>query len=151
MRFLKTKKGLALLVAVVAVAASAVGAYAYFSTSGSGTGSFSTGALWLDQVTSETVGPLYRRRIRRRCACTVHVANNGGGTQYVGQITGMVDASSAVGCDPSWFTVAPISAPGRLTPGSHDFGSSIILNDLNGNQDACASASLTIDWTSASG
>ncbi len=42
MRFLKSKKGVSLLVALVVVAAAAVGAYAYFSASGSGTGSSAT-------------------------------------------------------------------------------------------------------------
>lgn len=42
MKFIKSRKGVALLAALVVVAVAAVGAYAYFSATGSGTGSSAT-------------------------------------------------------------------------------------------------------------
>src|SRR3954449_12754269 len=44
MKFIKTKKGLALLATVAVVAIAAVGAYAYFTASGSGSGTVNAGA-----------------------------------------------------------------------------------------------------------
>ena len=43
MRFLKTKKGVALLVTLVVVAAAAFGAYAFFTAAGTGSGTASAG------------------------------------------------------------------------------------------------------------
>jgi hypothetical protein len=44
MKFIKSKKGIALIAAVVAVAVAAFGAYAYFTTTGSGSGTANAGA-----------------------------------------------------------------------------------------------------------
>jgi hypothetical protein len=44
MKFIKTKKGLAMLAALVVVAVSAIGAYAYFTSLGTGNGSAAAGA-----------------------------------------------------------------------------------------------------------
>jgi hypothetical protein len=43
MKFIKSKRGIALIAAIVAVAAVAFGAYAYFTTTGSGTGDTTAG------------------------------------------------------------------------------------------------------------
>ncbi len=43
MKFIKTKKGFALLSAVAVIAVSAVGAYAYFTSAGTGTGTATVG------------------------------------------------------------------------------------------------------------
>jgi hypothetical protein len=59
-RFLKSKKGLALLAALVVAIAASVGAYAYFTTTGSGTGSASVGTssnLVLAGTTADTLYP----------------------------------------------------------------------------------------------
>src|SRR4051794_5973987 len=44
MKFIKTKKGLALLATVAVVAIAAVGAYAYFTASGAGSGTVNAGS-----------------------------------------------------------------------------------------------------------
>lgn len=145
-----TKKRVAILAVLVVVAISAVAAYAYFTSAGSGQGFVNSGQIGATVLSSDTVGPLYpQTNPGNTTAVTVHVNNTGGGDQYVGQITGTVEDQA--GCSGSWFSVAPVAAPGLLSPGSHDFVSSVILNDNGGNQNACANKTLTIDWASAAG
>lgn len=149
-----SKKRLLVTLAVMAVAAAAaVGAYAYFTAAGSGTGSFSSGQIGSITISSDSAGPLYpQTNSSLTTPLTVRVTNNGANQQYVGAITGVVDPGSLpAGCLASWFTIAPISAPGLIAPGESDYSSSIILNDSGGNQDACANHTFTIDWSSASG
>jgi hypothetical protein len=59
MKFIKSKKGIALLAAVVAVGVAAFGAYAYFTTTGSGTGTASVGTSSTIALTGTTTGTLY--------------------------------------------------------------------------------------------
>lgn len=149
-----SRKRLLVTLAVLAVAAAAaVGAYAYFTAAGSGTGQFTSGQIGSVTITSDTAGPLYpQTNASLTTPLTVRVTNNGANQQYVGAISGVVDPSSLpAGCSASWFTIAPISAPGLIAPGESDYSSSIILNDDGGNQNACANHTFTIDWTSASG
>ena len=72
------------------------------------------------------------------------MTNNGDGPQHVGAITGVVDPNSLpAGCQAGWFTIAPISSPGTLSPGETvDLGSSVILDDSGVNQNACASTTV---------
>jgi hypothetical protein len=60
-RFIKSKKGIALLATLVVAAAAAIGAYAYFTSTGTGTGSATVGSAsnWVVGETSHTGGPLY--------------------------------------------------------------------------------------------
>jgi len=151
MGFLKSKKGLALVAVLVIAVAAAVSAYAYFTAAGGGSGSFSTGDIGSITITSDGVGPLYPQTdSSKTTAVTVHVTNNGASSQYVGDITGVV-TGVPTDCDPGWFTVAKIPAPGLLPHGTSDFQSSVILNDNGHSQNACASADLTITWSSAAG
>ena len=62
MKFIKTKKGLALLAVLAVVAISAVGAFAYFTTTGTGTGTASVGTSTAWTVGESGIpsgGPLY--------------------------------------------------------------------------------------------
>ena len=105
-------------------------------------------------MNSDAAGPLYpQTNPSNTTPITIHVTNNGGGSQYVGQITGAIDATTLpAGCDPSWFTIASATAPGLVAAGATvSASSSIILNDNGGNQNACANHTFTINWTSASG
>lgn len=149
-----TKKRVALLAVLVVAAAAAFGAYAYFSAAGHGTGTFSSGQIGTVTVNSDAAGPLYpQTNPTSTTAITIHVTNNGSGSQYVGQITGAIDPTSLpAGCDPSWFTIANATAPGLVGAGATvSASSSIILNDNGANQNACANHTFTINWTSASG
>jgi len=150
MKFIGTKKRAAVAITLVVVAASAVGAYAYFTASGTGTGTFTSGTIGAIHISSNTVGPLFpQTNTASTSPITVTVDNTGASSEYVGQITGTVADNG--GCSGSWFTVASITTPGLLTPGTHTFASSVILNDNNGNQNACAGQTETINWVSASG
>jgi hypothetical protein len=150
MKFIRSKKGIALAASLVVVIAGAVGAYAYFTAAGSGTGTFTSGNVGAITISSATVGPLFPQTdSSQTTALTVTVHNGGASSQYVGQITGTVATNG--GCQGSWFSVASIAAPGVLTPGDHTFSSSVILNDNGGNQDACAGQTETINWASAAG
>ena len=152
MRFLKSRKGLALVVAAAAVAAASMGAYAYFMAAGSGNGTFTSGRIGNVTISSDSAGPLYpETNPSATTALTVHVTNNGDGPQHVGAITGVVDPDSLpAGCQAGWFTIAPISSPGTLSPGQTvDLRSSVILNDSGVNQNACANTQFTINWSSA--
>jgi hypothetical protein len=145
-------KGLAVVAAAVSVAAASVGAYAYFLASGSGHGTFTSGRIGSVTISSDSAGPLYPQASPSRTTdLTVHVTNSGAGPQHVGPITGVVDPNSLpAGCQAGWFTIAPISSPGTLSPGQTvDLGSSVILNDSGVNQNACASTQFTINWSSA--
>jgi hypothetical protein len=135
---------------VVAAAALAVAGYAYFTTAGSGDGSLSTGQIGAVHITNDAVGPLYPQlNPASTTPVAVHVDNTGTGSQYVGQITGAV--VDQAGCLGSWFTVAPITAPGVISTGSHDYNTTVILNDNGSNQNTCQDANLTIHWSSAAG
>jgi hypothetical protein len=152
MRFLMSTKGFALVVGVVAVAGASVAAYAYFLAAGSGHGTFTSGRIGSVTIASDSAGPLYPQTSPSSAtALTVHVTNNGNGPQHVGTIAGVVDPNSLpAGCQAGWFTIAPISSPGTLSPRETvDLGSSVILNDPGVNQNACANTQFTINWSSA--
>lgn len=51
MRFLRTKKGVALIAVLTVAIAAAVGAYAYFATTGSGSGTATSGSAPTAQIT----------------------------------------------------------------------------------------------------
>ena len=66
MKFIKSKKGLALLAVLVVAAAGAIAGYAYFTSTGNGTGSATVGTAsnWTvgesaAQIAAATGGPLY--------------------------------------------------------------------------------------------
>src|SRR5690348_14559263 len=100
MRFLKTKKGAALIVAIVAVAAGAFGAYAYFSSTGSGSGNATVGSSSDIQISNTTpVANLYPGGADVTVALSLH--NPGGGNEFVNDVSGTVEDNG--GCLGSWF------------------------------------------------
>lgn len=144
-----TRRRLAILSVVVALVGGGVAAYAQFSASGGGTGSFTSTTPGAVTISSPNVGPLYPQiNPADTTPLTVTVSVGGSANEFVGQITGTVQTVG--GCLGSWFTVAPIAAPGDLTPGNHTFSSSVILNDDDRDQSACAGQTETINWTSES-
>jgi hypothetical protein len=149
MKVIRTRRGLAASAAVLAIAAGAIGAYAEFTSSPSATGA---AAAVSGQVTiaPTRVGPLSPQlNPADTTPITVTVDNTSASNELVGPITGSVRSSG--GCLAAWFTVAPVAAPGSVSPGTHTYPSSVILNDDDRNQTACNSVTETIDWTSASG
>jgi len=86
MKFIKSKKGIAALIAaVVAVGAITFGAYAYFTASGSGTGSATVGSASNIVLTGTITGTLYPNGAP--ASVSVHAANPGSGSQNVGPVT----------------------------------------------------------------
>lgn len=145
-KFLKSKKGLALLGAIIAAVAVAVGAYAYFTTTGSGQGNATVGHDTPFVFSNVTVGDLYPGG--PAVPVTVDTQNTSPGDQYLGAITGTVEDNGL--CLGSWFTVAPIAAYGDVAPGAfvHQ-GTTITFNNLTTtDQSACKDKTLTIDWAS---
>ena len=89
-KFLKSKKGLALLATMV-VAVAAIGAYAYFTSTGSGTGNATVGtdSNWVVGQTSLAGGPLYPDPVIgtgniETATYTVH--NPSAGDQYLADV-----------------------------------------------------------------
>lgn len=145
-RLARSRRTLALGALLAALAAAGIAAYAQFSSGGGGTAAPGAGAL---TISSPPVGPL-SPQLNPADSTPVTVTVTVGGTSplSVGRLSGSVRPSA--GCESSWFTVAPVIAPGSLTPGTHTFASSVILNDDDRNQTACTTHPQTIDWTAAS-
>jgi hypothetical protein len=85
-RFIKSKKGFALLAVLVVAAAAAIGGYAYFTDSGSGSGSATVGtsAPWSVTVGSPTGGTLYPGQGTDTFSYTVK--NVGSGNQQLNKV-----------------------------------------------------------------
>lgn len=146
---LRSRRGLAAAATAAVAAAVGLAAYAQFSPStGANPPAGPVGATLSAAPTS--VGPLSPQlNPADTTPVTVTVDNTGSASIAIGQISGVVRSSA--GCPGSWFTVAPIAAPGQVAPGTHSFGSSVILNDNDRDQSACTSQPRTIDWTIAAG
>jgi hypothetical protein len=118
MKFIKSKKGLALLATLVVAAAAAFGAYAYFTSTGSGTGSATVGTstAWTVAQTSAdnlAVGPLYPNPTVGTGTIqtnSYHVANPSTGQQSLAK----VDISIALADGSPWSVdadgVGPLAA-----------------------------------------
>ncbi len=87
-RFIKSKKGIALLATLVVAAVAAFGAYAYFTSTGSGTGTATVGTAnnWVVAVSAPTGGPLYPGHGAEDFTYTV-TNPAGGGNQELNQVT----------------------------------------------------------------
>jgi hypothetical protein len=149
MKFIKSKKGVALLATLAVAVLAAVGAYAYYTSSGTGTGSATGGAAYAAnsvQLSSDAISGLYPGG--DAVPVTVHVHNPNPGAAYVDQITGSVADNG--GCMGSWFTVAPIDYGQDVAKESDgpNTSTTVTFNDNSGDQDACQNASLTITWSS---
>ena len=145
---LRPRTWIALGVVGVVAAALSVAGYAYFSATGSGSGNAYTAAA-SQIVISGDANSAYLYPGGPAVPITVHVVNNGNGTQYVGQISGAISSPLNL-CDPSWFTItAPVVGYLAGNGASVDVPGSISMpeND-NQNQSSCAGQTLTIAWSS---
>ncbi len=143
--FLKSKKGVATLLAIFAVAIGAVGAYGYFTSTGSGTGSATVGSSTDIVITNTTVGTLYPGGAD--VTVPVQLFNGGGGNEYVADVSGSVEDNA--GCLGSWFEVDTINYDAEVNAGATNNTSTLIrMLDEPLSQDACQGKTLTIDWTS---
>lgn len=86
MKFIKSKKGLALLATLAVAAVAAFGAYAYFTSSGNGSGSGKVGSdtAWQVDTSAYTGGPLYPGAGSESIAYTV--TNNNPGSQELNSV-----------------------------------------------------------------
>lgn len=163
MKFLKTKKGFALLAAVAVVGISAIGAYAYWTTTGAGSGSAtnasSNGTLTLSATFAAGLTPGASEPVH------FFAANPGTTDLRVGTVSSVVSidaghaydaTTNAGGCKASDFTVAdvlegqtiahgtPVLSPVALT----NDGSISFANSLTDNQDGCKGATVTLTLSS---
>jgi hypothetical protein len=161
--FLKSKKGIAALIATLVVAISAVGAFAYFTTTGSGTGTAAVGTDTPITLSGTTVGSLYPGT---SVPASFTATNPSTGHEYVTKVHLVsVDAFTGPGftnpitvgtgptqCDTSKFTMSdvtenqdiPAGGPTALAVG----GTLNMLNDALNSQDGCKNAVLRMNLTS---
>jgi hypothetical protein len=168
-KFLKSKKGLALLAALVVAVAASVGAYAYFTSTGTGSGSASVGNSTNDiVVSSSTTGDMYPLALAPAANTTISVKNNGSGQQYVDTVyldttfgggTGITNSKNTADggsgtCNDSWFEfdTSPVSigqnvaAGATYTPASPN--ATLWLKDNGSDQSACEGATVTVHYLS---
>jgi hypothetical protein len=176
MKFIKSKKGIALLAALAVIAVSAVGAYAYFTASGSGTGSASVGQAANNLVVTGSApdaltpgGP--------GSAVSFTVANPANFNQYISSITlsGVVacntalvnnacpsghdisttDPTDTAKCDVGAFSMADVTpitdgdiTPHAVTQGISESGQ-LLMADNGHDQGACEHANLALSFTTS--
>jgi hypothetical protein len=100
MKFIKSKKGIAMLATLVVVGASAFGAYAYFTSTGTGSGTATVGATGNNiYVTSTTTGTLYpTATVGEDHALSFTAYNYSTFTQAISSI----HATSIAACEAAW-------------------------------------------------
>jgi hypothetical protein len=147
--YLGTRRGLAVSATLVVLAAGGIAAYAQFTGSGSpGAPLGGAAAAAALRIADTTVGPLTPQiNPSDTTPVSVTVDNTAASSAFVGQISGAVETRG--GCLGTWFTVASVPPPGVVTPGTHTYSSSVILNDDDRDQTACTSQTQTIRWTIA--
>jgi hypothetical protein len=147
---LRTKKGLAILLAGAIVLGGAGAALAYFTSTGNGTGNATVGTAgsWTVATSAPTGGLLYPGTGTDTVAYTV--TNSGSGYQELNGTTaalttdvagGVFDTTTHAfvdGCQASWFTVTNTTVSGDVAP-SADLSSSltITMQDSGTVQDPC--------------
>jgi hypothetical protein len=171
MRFIKTKKGAALVVTLVVVAASAIGAYAYLTAGGSGSGSATGGSATNNLVIGTGVNAgspvsvgdgvtpgnsaAVSFEIYNPNSFAVHVTS----VSQSGAISNTNSGTNAYpapgSCDPSWFSYAngggtPFTAQ-TIAAGATagPFTGSISETESGTNQDGCEAKTLTLTLASA--
>jgi hypothetical protein len=145
MKFLMSKKGVALLATLVVAAVAAFGAYAYFTAAGSGSGTASVGSASGIQLSGSPAATLYPGGADAPVTVSIH--NPGSGNQYVGTITGTVATNG--GCLGTWFVVDPVTYNAEVNAGATGTaGTNVRMTDANASQNACQGQTLTINWSS---
>jgi hypothetical protein len=158
-KFLKSKKGLALLATMVVAVATAVGAYAYWTQGGSGTGSATTGTTTAITVVQDslTASNLYPGGPSE--ALSGHFINPNLSPVNVGSVTATVDAFSARAnlakppCTEADFEIGGTSGPRTALADDTTTwsGLTIKLNDNGLNQDNCKSVTPALTYTATAG
>ena len=169
MKFIKSKKGFALLSAVAVIAISAVGAYAYFTNSGSGTGTAQVGtstAITIAGTVTPGVGGLVPGG--NTADATFDVTNPGTGNAFVTNLVlASVDAYgsasdrtagtpklSQAACDtsvPGAFSMPTVAVSHNIAGGAtypNPAHGTITYHDTGVAQDGCQGAYLTFNFTS---
>ena len=98
MRFLKSKKGIALIATLVVAAGASVGAYAYFTDSGAGTGTGTVGTATPFVIAGTNSGDLYPGNFVTE---SFAVTNNANANQEIGTIT-LSGVKACDGAGSSW-------------------------------------------------
>jgi hypothetical protein len=167
--FLKSKKGIAALIATLVVAISAVGAFAYFTTTGSGSGTATVGTssnLVLTGTASATLYPGTSSPV------SFTALNNSPGHQQLGTIylasveayptaldrtndtnvisgCGTVDAGNAANAGASDFYMQDVLSnqdfPAGASAQAVTAGGTLVMNNLSVSQNPCKNAFLKLD------
>jgi hypothetical protein len=171
MKFIKSKKALALLAGMIVAIVASVGAFAYFTAGGSGTGSASVGSSTGFTVNGDVSDALYPAG--PGVTVPVTVTNNGSGAQKAGSVsldsisidtssatyTGATGAQKALwdACDTSVgaaadgkaFTMADVTIGEDLAAGdtSTVHNGTLYMNDTGVSQDNCQGAPLTLNFS----
>jgi hypothetical protein len=145
-----TPRRILILVAVTAVAiAVPVGAYAYFSTTGTGSGTAAVGsatAIQLSSAAGDVTGTLYPGG--SDATVVVHVLNAGSGSQYVGDITGVVADNGL--CLGSWFVVDHVLLAAEVAKGASTTASTKVrMTNTATNQNICQGKTMAITWSAS--
>ncbi len=162
MKFIKSKKGFALLAAFAVAVVAAVGAYAYFTATGNGSSTAATGSGSAWTMTNLASGTLYSGE---SAAISGTVKNPGQGYQGLNSVTvsidtahipaGCVAADFSLSVSGDWSSNSTTSATDTLAvvddlaPNgtfSLPAGLSIAMAD-NGDQTNCQSASIPLTWS----
>jgi hypothetical protein len=123
-KFIKSKKGIALLAALVVAVVAAVGAYAYFTSTGTGTGSASVGSAtnWVVGQTGSAGGALYPdaaiggANIQTK---SYHVKNAGSGSQSLSQVVISIKNADGSAWSSGTCNASDFSVGGEAVGASH--------------------------------
>jgi hypothetical protein len=159
MKFIKSKKGLALLAVLAVSVISAVGAYAYFTTSGTGTGTGGVGTS--SAVTVSQVGSISDLLPGSAAQAVDFKINNPLSTpQYITQVAVSISSVTAPNadathpCSASDFAISgsPVAIDQDLASGDTSFspsGATLAMNDSNSNQDGCKGATVNLAFNAS--
>lgn len=149
MKFIKSKKGIALLASLTIAVVASVGAYAYWTTTGSGTGSAANAASNGSIVLHASFAPGLTPGATKPVSFTADNTNSS--SLRVGTVSSVVSTSDA-DCLPADFTV-PDAIENQTIPANTSgvalaTGSTITFADTAVNQDACKGATVTLTLSS---
>lgn len=145
-----TKRTIAVAATAVLLFGGAGAAYAYWTASGSGTGTGTTAAgSAITVVQTSVVSNLSPDSTPQALSGTL--TNPSDAPVVITSITGAVTATSVVGCDPLWYSVAgTITFPAQIAVDDTSAWSGATVQLVNNpavNQNACKTATITITYT----
>jgi hypothetical protein len=164
-KFLKSKKGIALLATMIVAVAATVGAYAYFTTTGSGSGTATVGTSTAFVLHGSAPANLYPGTSD---TVTFTVDNPSTGHQYLNTIHLVSVQAYPTATDRTNGTAEILTCGGPNSassdfqmadvPVNHDYASgsgqavtptgTLQMNNLNASQDTCKNAFLKLNLTS---